>query len=64
MLHGSSVAALRETFLQREGCIVRIEGGWRVDVERKVLDVLIDGLPWSFSMILHPWMREPISVVW
>lgn len=61
-LKGSSVAALQETFLQRGGRIVRIETGWRVDLERKVVDVLIDTLPWSFSMILHPWMREPVSV--
>ncbi len=64
MLRDSSVAALRETFLQREGCIVRIEAGWRVDVERKVLDVLVDSIPWGFSMIFHPWMDEPVSVAW
>jgi hypothetical protein len=64
MLKGSSVAALQETFLRRGGRIERIEAGWRVDVERKVLDVLVDNVPWSFSMILHPWMREPISVAW
>jgi hypothetical protein len=64
MLKDSSVEALQETFLQREGCIVRTDAGWRVDVERKVLDVLIDSIPWSFSMILHPWMKEPISVEW
>ena len=64
MLKGSSVEALQETFLQREGRIVRIEAGWRVDVERKVLDVMVDSVPWGFSMILHPWMEEPVSVEW
>jgi hypothetical protein len=43
---------------------VRVEEGWRLEVERKTLDVLMDDLPWSFSMILHPWMAEPITVAW
>jgi hypothetical protein len=63
-MRGSSVAALRETFLQRDGAIERIEGGWRVIVARKALDVLLEDLPWSYSMILHPWMKETIAVAW
>ena len=63
-LRGSSPEALRETFLQREGCLVRGPDGWRVEVERKILDVLMEDLPWSFSMIFHPWMPELISVTW
>jgi hypothetical protein len=64
MMRGSSVAALRETFFVREGALTRIDGGWRLDVERRVLDVLLDELPWSFSMVLHPWMAEPLNVSW
>lgn len=64
MLQGSSVEALQETFLQREGRLTRIEVGWKLEVERKTLDVLLDGLPWSYSMILAPWMNEPVSVSW
>jgi hypothetical protein len=64
MLSGSSVAALRETFLQREGRLTRTDQGWKLDVERKVLDVLLESVPWSYSMILHPWMPAPMSVAW
>ncbi|MEA3052831.1 MAG: hypothetical protein QOG72_1734 [Sphingomonadales bacterium] len=64
MLSGSSVAALQETFLQREGRISQVEGGWKLEVERKVLDVLVDSVPWSFAMIFHSWMEDPISVSW
>jgi hypothetical protein len=64
MLRGSSVAALQETFLQREGRLVRAELGWKLEVERKTLDVLLDDLPWSFSTILSPWMNEPLTVAW
>jgi hypothetical protein len=64
MLRGSSTAALRETFLQRQGRLVRGEGGWKLQVERKVLDILLDDLPWSFAMIFNAWMPEPLSVDW
>jgi hypothetical protein len=63
-LSGSSVQALRETFLQRDGRLSRAEPGWRLEVERKTLDVLLDTLPWSFTMVLTPWTPHPLSVIW
>ncbi|HST35238.1 MAG TPA: contractile injection system tape measure protein [Allosphingosinicella sp.] len=60
----NSFVALRETFLERYGEIIETPSGWRVRVERKTVDVLLDQLPWSFSMIHHPWMDKPISVEW
>lgn len=63
-LRSSSVEALRETFLQREGRLIHGEEGWALEVERKVIDILIDQLPWSFSTLFHPWMSGPISVRW
>ena len=64
VMAGSSTAALQEHFLQREGALVRTDDGWRLDVERKTIDVLRDEIPWGFSMILHPWMPELIKVEW
>ncbi|NIJ20915.1 hypothetical protein FHS95_002607 [Sphingomonas naasensis] len=63
-LAGSSIAALRETFFQREGRLTRSEHRWSLEVETRVLDILLDQLPWSFSTILHPWMRNPLAVRW
>ncbi len=63
-LSGSSVAALRETFLQREGRLSRAGPGWKLEVERKTVDVLVDTLPWSFTTILTPWTPHPLSVTW
>ncbi|HEY0027166.1 MAG TPA: contractile injection system tape measure protein [Allosphingosinicella sp.] len=63
-LSGSSAAALRETFFQREGRLSRADPGWTLEVERKTLDVLLDTLPWSFTTILTPWMPHPLSVTW
>ena len=60
----SSLAALRETFLQREGRLLRVDTGWGLTVQRRAVDVLTDQVPWSFSMIYHRWMADPIHVTW
>lgn len=63
-LSGTSVAGLRETFLQREGRLNAVDGGWRLTVQRKTLDVLVDELPWTLSVVLHDWMPGPLHVTW
>ncbi len=64
MIHGTSVAGLRETFLQREGRLERHSVDWRLHVQRKTVDVLLDHLPWTISVIAHSWMPEPLLVTW
>ncbi|HEX8578884.1 MAG TPA: contractile injection system tape measure protein, partial [Allosphingosinicella sp.] len=64
VMAGSSTAALQELFLQREGALSKTDEGWRLDVERKTIDVLRDAIPWGFSMILLPWMPELLKVDW
>jgi hypothetical protein len=63
-LRGSSKEALQVTFLQRQGRLSRSATGWRLEVERKALDVLLDTVGWSYSMIRHSWMADPVAVVW
>ncbi len=60
----SSVAALRETFLQRSGRLARRADAWTLRVERKTVDVLVDRIPWSIAVIYHPWMPESLHVTW
>ena len=60
----SSIVALRETFLQREGKLEQHENGWKLHVQRKTVDVLVDQIPWSLSVILLPWMSIPLYVNW
>ncbi|AQR73701.1 contractile injection system tape measure protein [Sphingomonas sp. LM7] len=60
----SGVEALRETFFRREGRLTRTEAGWRLEVETRVLDILLAQLPWGYSTILLPWMAAPIVVQW
>lgn len=60
----TSIAGLRETFLQREARLDRGSDGWHLTVQRRTVDVLVDQIPWSFSMLLLPWMPEIIRVTW
>lgn len=63
-LGDTSIDGLREVFLRREGRIEFIEDSARITVQEKVYDMLIDGIPWDFRMIKHPWMKKPITVQW
>ncbi len=61
---GTSISGLQQTFLQREGRLTRTEKGWKLLVQRKTLDVLVDQVPWRLSITSEAWMPESISVVW
>ncbi|PSJ18959.1 contractile injection system tape measure protein [Nitrosomonas supralitoralis] len=61
----TSISGLRETFLQRKGRLqLTEEGMWYLTIEPGVFDMLLDGLPWSFSVIRHTWMDHPVHVSW
>lgn len=64
ILGNASAAALRETFLQREGRLTHGADRWDLVVQRKTVDVLVDQLPWSIAMIFHRWMSEPVHTTW
>ncbi len=64
IIANTSAAGLRETFLLREGRLLRSEDRWTLTVQRKTLDVLVDQIPWSYSIIVHPWMAAPLYVTW
>ena len=64
VIGNTSVQGLRESFLQRGGRLQLKGGDWYLKVEQKGMDVLLDRLPWSFSLIKHPWMTRAIHVEW
>jgi contractile injection system tape measure protein len=64
IISNTSVAGLRETFLQRDGRLDHPSTGWRLRVQRKTLDVLLDHISWTVSTIAHSWMPEPLFVAW
>lgn len=60
----TSVAGLREAFLQRDGLLRRIEAGWTLEVQPRPYDMLLDRLPWSVAVLKLAWMPAPIHVKW
>lgn len=63
-LGSTSIAGLRETFLQRQGWLVLDDEYWRLKVQEHTFDMLLDRLPWSISLIKHSWMDKPLRVSW
>jgi hypothetical protein len=60
----TSVAGLRESFLQREGRLVFSDDAWRLRVESKSFDMLLDRLPWGYATVKYPWMKRVLHVEW
>ncbi|SES70505.1 hypothetical protein SAMN05216326_10284 [Nitrosomonas marina] len=64
ILGKTSMSGLRETFLQRRGRLVLQEDMWSLTIEPGPFDMLLDQLPWSFSVIKYKWMTRAIQVAW
>ena len=60
----SSPEGVQVTYLQRKGILSQDQNHWKLRVEEKALDVLIQSIPWNISMIKLPWMEKPIYVEW
>lgn len=63
-LKNTSLQGLQNTFLQREGKMVKKESGWLLQVDQKPFDILLDKIPWGYSTVKTPWMEELLSVEW
>lgn len=63
-LGNSSVAALQETFLQREGVLEFKPDMVILRIEKKGVDVLLHSVPWNFSTVKLSWMSMPLHVDW
>ena len=64
IIPNTSIAGLRETFLQREGKLVREPDRFLLRVERKTVDILVDQIPWSIAIVYHAFMPYPLHVTW
>ncbi|HEY0437171.1 MAG TPA: contractile injection system tape measure protein, partial [Phenylobacterium sp.] len=64
ILGRTSVAGLRESFLQRQGALTDADEAWRLLVEPRAFDMLIDRIPWGFSTLKLPWMAKVLHVDW
>lgn len=64
ILKNTSVAGLREAFLQRPGKLFSRNGNLYLRVEKSSVDILLDYLPWGLGMIMLPWMKDILRVEW
>lgn len=63
-IKNTSVEGFKESFILRDGKLTDEENCWKLLVERKSFDILLDSIPWTFSSIKLPWMIKPIKVEW
>lgn len=60
----SSVEGFRGNWLVRDGLLTEYQDHWELRVEKRAYDLLINQAPFSFSIIMFPWMEKPIHVDW
>lgn len=64
ILKNTSVGGLRESFLKRNGKLSYNGRDWLLQVEQQSYDMLLEHLPWSYSMIKLPWMNVLLKTEW
>lgn len=60
----TTLTGLQQTFLQRKGILTESDTEYRLRLETRGVDVLLQRLPWSISCIRLPWMPKPLFVDW
>lgn len=63
-LKGTSPDGLREGFLIRKGSLIYKHEQWFLQVEQKVIDLLLDQLPWTIGFVKLPWMKTMLKTHW
>ncbi len=60
----SSIEAIQETFLQREGILSLNEENNMLTISKKGVDVLLTSIPWNITLVKLPWMEKPLHIEW
>ena len=55
---------LRGSYFVRSGKIETAGGANVLTVEKKTFDILLDKLPWGYTIVKHPWMPKILNVKW
>lgn len=63
-LKSNSTEWLREQFFLRAAKLEQLNGDWRLTIERRAQDVLLDQLPWGLGVVDLPWWQGLIYVHW
>ncbi|NOQ72218.1 MAG: hypothetical protein GQ574_09470 [Crocinitomix sp.] len=64
VLKNTTPRGLREGFIFRKGELTEFEESWLLTVEQKGIDIIMNKLPWGYSMIKLPWMDKILQVQW
>lgn len=60
----TSADGLRSSFLIRAGTLGSEDSGLQLKIPPTAYDLLLDKLPWSYSTVKLPWMKNPLHVTW
>jgi hypothetical protein len=63
-LKSTSVKSFQETFLQREGRLLRSHNVYTLQVAESGVDVLLNSIPWGFRNYKLPWMPVALQTEW
>lgn len=63
-MKGTSVNGFRQSFILRDGRLEQQDEKWLLTVESRVIDILLDTVPWAFRQIRFPWLKKHIQVAW
>ncbi|QMU29337.1 hypothetical protein HUW48_15420 [Adhaeribacter radiodurans] len=63
-LKNTSPQGFRESFLQRKGILTENGARYTLQVERKGHDLLLNTIPWGFTLLKLPWMKKMLQVEW
>jgi hypothetical protein len=66
ILKNTSAEALQQTFFERNGKLTfnQTDNYWKLQVEKKAVDILMDKIPWGISYIQLPWMKYALVTEW
>ncbi len=63
-LGSTSPDGLRQGYLMRPGKLDQVDTGWHLTIEKNTIDILLDQLPWTLSLLKLPWMKHRVRVDW
>jgi len=64
VLKNTSADGLRQMFIQRDGKLFQEEAKYKLIVERKAQDLLLESLSWNIAVIKLPWISNILFTEW
>ncbi|WP_026967415.1 contractile injection system tape measure protein [Algoriphagus terrigena] len=63
-LKSTSGRSMAQGFFPREGSLRKVDKGYQLQIPRISIDILLNRLSWTISIIKLPWMNETLFVEW